>query len=71
MTTSSSERSRILDCKRDLYRALCRLAASEAGDLTERLASLYRSDAVWARGASAQRNARGGCDRRGRLASAP
>ena len=47
MTTSSSGRSRILDCKRDLYRALFRLAASEAGELTERLASLYRSDAVW------------------------
>ena len=47
MPEQSAIEDRLLACKRDLHRALYRLAAAEAGDSGERLASLYRSDAVW------------------------
>ena len=47
MPDQSATEARILACKRDLYRALYRLAATEVHDLRDRLATLYRSDAVW------------------------
>ena len=48
MPGKSAAEARILACKRDLYRALYRLAAFEAhDDLGERLASLYHPEAAW------------------------
>jgi len=48
MPAQSTAEARILPRKRDLYRALYRLAAFETpADLAERLASLYHPDAAW------------------------
>ena len=47
MTTRSAGQSRILACKRALYRALYHPADSGTHGLRGRLASLHRSDALW------------------------